>query len=216
MSTKTTYVLSKEEIVSRLESLHFSFEEHHWESFQQSFQEVKVQHPANASKISAKLIAIPAFVVLAGVIIYFSINTLKSQNNTSDDTKVNIETASTGTMPSEELKPEVAKNEAIPEKKTETIAAPVVKAPAPKTITTVPVQPNNVAKTAVVNQVPETPANNTAKVIAAPQTSTVTASGAPVQNQVKPYRVFRKTAAKTVPAELVPNPEEDEVVIPEN
>jgi hypothetical protein len=214
MSTKTTYVLSKEEIVSKLANLHVSFEEHYWESFQQQFDGVRTLNtPASTAKLSPKLIAIPACIVLAGIIIYFSVNKLQSQNNATDP-KVRIETAAAipSTQPAKTKQP-VVKSETVPDIKTfipaTTVANNVV--PAPQQTTAKTIQPNAM-------NTPVNPGNTAAKV----PSNTAKVSMVPVQTrgaatQQQPVKRFykKKTDTQTIPQQLVPSPGEDDVVVPD-
>jgi hypothetical protein len=218
MSTKTTYVLSKEEIVSKLENLHFSFEEHYWESFQQQFDEVRThQAPASTAKFSPKLIAIPACIVLVGIIIYFSVNKAQSQNNAAG-TKVNVETASTApsTQVPETKKP-VAKTETVPDAQTSTPATTVANnaVTTPQQTTAKTIQPNAANVTAPLNQAnsASTVPSNTAKVAGYQPGQT---QGTVTQPQQQPVKRFykKKTDTQTVPQQLVPSPGEDDVVVP--
>jgi hypothetical protein len=215
MSTKTTYILSKEEIVSKLESLHFSFEEHHWESFLQKFDEVKVQPvTASATKLSPKLIAIPACIVLAGIIVYFSVNKLQSQNNASDP-KVKIETAST--VPATrvvEPKKEAVKTETVPDSKTSAPVATVVNNAAvttPQQSTAKSIQPNVVSSPVSQANTAAVVPSNTAKV----SSLTAQTQGATLQQQPVKRFYKKKADTQTTPQHLVPSPGEDDVVVPE-
>jgi hypothetical protein len=215
MSTKTTHVLSKEEIVSKLENLHFSFEEHHWESFLQKFDEVNVhQVTTSTAKFSPKLIAIPACIVLAGIIVYFSVNKLQSQNNASDP-KVKIETASTA--PATQAagpKQEAVKKEAVPDIKASAPVATVdtkATVPTPQQSTAKSIQPTVV--TSPVNK-----ANTTASVpsnMAKQSSLTAQTQGAPLQQQAVKKFYKKKTDTQTTPQHLVPSPGEDDVVVPD-
>lgn len=221
MSTKITLQLSKEEVISKLENLSFPFKESYWDDFQQTHNSVKYAQPSTPSKISAKLIAIPLVVIVAGFIVYYSINNLQSQNNSaiSHESKPVQQTT-----PAAELKQDVAapvvtkeeiKNEAVVP--AASVSVPQINNPQPVVVK----QENAVVdsnKPAETNQIKAARVVNTV----VPSQNASMDSGATVNvpvkknNDVQSGRKKRKGDKKLATPVLMPSPEEDNIIVPEN
>lgn len=213
MNGITTHYLSKEEVSQKLQGVSYSFQESYWDSFLESQGNTKLVSPkATPLKISPKLLAIPVSIILVTAIIYFSVTNLKSQNSSKEPSK-HAKEATMVTEPKTETNTVVAKTPPVVKKE---VVAPQ---PKPVAITTeaaktIPASPSGGKKE-------ETPAvtNQNAKALNEEKNKVTEQAVVAPEEKKEPVvtkKKKRRNREKTGSPVLIPNPEEDNVVIPEN
>lgn len=225
MSATTTHYLSKEEVSEKLQSVSYSFQESYWESFleSQGSDSAKFASPKSPTlkiKLSPKLIIIPISLIAVSAIIYFSVTNLNSGNTPKDKEKNTEET----TILSE---PQTKENTIAPNTNTvstppkqEITATPVPNVPKKEEPVTNSAQPNSGKEVAKTPKKEDTSAasTQTSKVVKEEKNKVVeqTPVAAEEKKEVPAKKKRRHREKKSEGNTLVPNPEEDNVVIPEN
>lgn len=210
MNDTTTHYLSKEEVAERLQSFHYSFEECYWDAFLESHSNSRFASPkAPALKLSPKLLAIPLSLIIVSTIIYLSINNLKSQNTSSESLDHKQEAA---ILPSPQP---TAKTIATPVKHNtpDTKQAEVV---VPKTGTVIKKEITNTPTPVAKIIQPEKPIVK--KQAPSEEMSTAQASDKAVNNESVEKKKKKKRRSEKSAADntLIPSPEDDNIVVPEN
>ncbi|MDP2386156.1 MAG: hypothetical protein Q8M29_07280 [Bacteroidota bacterium] len=228
MSGTITHYLSKEEVSEKLQGVSYSFQESYWESFleSQSSGSIKFVSPKSPSsiKLTPKLIAIPVSLIAISAIIYFSVSNLKSENS-SKEPKKNTEEATmlVSPQPKENTVTTPLTNTA---KTTQTSSgkevSPVTNNPKQEPLVTAPTHPAEGKEPAKTEKKEDTSAagTQTSKVVKEEKNKVV--EQASVVNEEKKESTGKKKKKKRNRKKdsenkiLIPSPEEDNVVIPEN
>ncbi len=220
MSATTTHYLSKEEVSEKLQGVSYSFQESYWESFWESQGTTNAKFVSTKSpsiKFTPKLIAIPLSLVAISAIIYFSITNLRSGNSAKESGKQNGE-ATMLVQPKENTIVTPKANPTPTVVKQETPVNSNIKTQEQTPLVATPTN-NKSAKEVTKNSKKEdssatdTQTAKEAKNKIAEQASVVTDEKKESTSKKKKKKRNRKKGSENT--NLVPSPEEDNVVIPD-